>query len=248
MENDVSMERLFFELASETRLCILRVLQKENLKMQEIARRLDVTATEAFRQLERLSDSLLVQKQPEGTFAITEYGKLILQLTSSLEFVSKYKDYFSTHDLMRLPIHLINRLGELSRATVMTDTVENINIGGRAFTEAEQYGYAIAEGTVTEQMIPIMNQQFQKGLKFKMLIPEKRLLANPTPPAIAKNFEARGLPELPAILFLTEKEAGVCFFQVGGRVDYAAFYGRDPTFLSWVNDLFLHYWEKGERT
>lgn len=52
MDADSGLEKLFFELASESRLGILRQLQKENLKMQEIARRLDITATEAFRQLE----------------------------------------------------------------------------------------------------------------------------------------------------------------------------------------------------
>ena len=84
MENDSGVEKLFFELASETRLDILRELKNENLKMQEIARRLDVTATEAFRQLERLSNALLVQRQPDGTFALAEYGKLVLQLSSSI--------------------------------------------------------------------------------------------------------------------------------------------------------------------
>src|SRR4030066_1807393 len=103
MGNEAGIEKLFFELASESRLGILRELEKENLKMQEIARRLDVTATEAFRQLERLSAALLVQKQPAGTFALAEYGKLVLQTSSSLSFISKHKDYFSTHDIMRLP-------------------------------------------------------------------------------------------------------------------------------------------------
>jgi len=60
LENNEWLGKLLFELASESRLVILRELQKENLKMQEIARRLDVTATEAFRQLQRLSTSSLV--------------------------------------------------------------------------------------------------------------------------------------------------------------------------------------------
>ncbi len=79
MEDNIGLEKLFFELASESRLSILRELKKENLKMQEIARRLDVTPTEAFRQLERLSTAVLVQRQPDGMFALTEYGKLVLR-------------------------------------------------------------------------------------------------------------------------------------------------------------------------
>ena len=75
MVEESGLEKLFFELASESRLSILLELQGENLKMQEIARRLNVTPTEAFRQLERLSAARLVQRQPDGTFALSEYGK-----------------------------------------------------------------------------------------------------------------------------------------------------------------------------
>ena len=247
MENDEGIEKLFFELASENRLSILRELQKENLKMQEIARRLDVTATEAFRQLERLSAALLVKRQPDGTFALAEFGKLVLQLSSSIEFVSKHKDYFSTHDLMRLPIQFVNRLGELSRASLVMDTVEILNKCERAFMEAEEYGWGIAEGTVPENMGPVMSGLMQKGVKLRFLLPENRLQADAGSPVVLKNFEMRTLTDLPALVVLTEKEGGVCFRQVGGKVDYAGFFGQDPTFLNWVKDLFLYYWDKGKR-
>jgi predicted transcriptional regulator len=244
MENETGIEKLFFELASESRLSILRELQKENLKMQEIARRLDVTATEAFRQLERLSAALLVKKQSDGTFALAEYGKMVMQLSSSLDFVSKYKNYFSTHDVMRLPFQLVNRLGELSQASLGMDTIENLNRADRAFIEAEEFGWGIAEGTIPVQMSPIMFERSQKGLKLKFLLPENRL---PTATAIVKNLEVKGISEVPAIVVLTEKEGAVCFHQLEGRVDYAGFFGKDPTFLNWVKDLFLYYWEKGKR-
>ena len=247
MESE-GVEKLFFELASESRLSILRELQTKNLRMQEIARRLDVTATEAFRQLERLSAALLVQRQPDGTFAIAEYGKLVLQLSSSFEFVSRHKDYFSTHDIMRLPIQFANRIGELSQASFVMDTVESLNRSMRAFTVAEEYGSGIAEGTVPENMGPVMSERIQKGVKLRFLLPENRLQADAGSSAVVKNFEMRTLTDLPALVVLTEKEGGVCFRQVGGKVDYAGLFGKDPTFLNWVRDLFLYYWEKGKRT
>jgi predicted transcriptional regulator len=240
MENEAGIEKLFFELASESRQDILRELQKENLKMQEIARRLDVTATEAFRQLERLSAALLVHKQSDGTFTLAEYGKLVLQLSSSLEFASKYKEYFSTHDVMRLPLQFVNRLGELSLASLVTDTIENLNRAERAYVEAEEFGWGMAEGTIPEQMGPIMDEKLRKGLKLRFLIPETRLPTSAFP-------QIRGLPDIPAIVVLTEKVGGVCLRQVGGRMDYAGFFGNDPTFLNWVKDLFLYYWEKAKR-
>lgn len=246
MENE-GIEKLFFELASESRLSILRKLQKENLKMQEIARRLDITATEAFRQLERLSNASLVQRQPDGAFAISEYGKLVIQLSSSLEFISKHKDYFSTHDIMRLPIQFISRLGELSQANLSTDTIANLNKSQQAFIDAEKFGCGIAEGTIPELMATKMDEKVQKGLNFKFLLPENRFSSYESLSEAPKNVQVRGLSELPAVVLLTEKFATICFLQVGGKVDYAGFFGKDPTFLNWVKDLFLYYWEKGKR-
>jgi predicted transcriptional regulator len=246
LENE-GIEKLFFELASESRLSILRELQMGNVKMQEIARRLDVTATEAFRQLQRLSEALLVQKQPEGTFALTQYGKLVLQLSSSLEFVFKHKEYFSTHDVWRLPLEFVNRIGALSQTNLIMDTVESINKGGRMFMESEQYGWGLAEGVVPELMEAVMNERVLKGVKLKFIIPESRLSANVSPLEIAKNIELRGLSDLPAVIGLTEKEACISFYHIGGRMDYAGFFGKEPAFLNWVRDLFLYYWDRGKR-
>ncbi len=247
MEDNTGLEKLFFELASESRLAILRELHNEKLKMQEIARRLDVTATEAFRQLERLSAALLVQRQPDGTFALAEYGRLVLQLSSSLKFISNHRNYFSTHDLSRLPVQFQSRLSELSQAKLVTDTIEILNAGERAYTEMEQYGWGMAEGTIPQHMLPVMDEKVLKGLKLKFIVPENRLPADAPLAEPMKNLEARSLPDLPAIIVVTEKIAGICFRQVGGKVDYAGFFGNDPTFHNWVKDLFLHYWDKGKR-
>jgi predicted transcriptional regulator len=248
MENNPKVEKVFFELASESRLSILRELQRENLKMQEIARRLDVTATEAFRQLERLSTALLVQRQPEGTFAITQYGKLMLEFSASMEFVFKHRQYFSTHDVWTLPREFVNRLGALSQTTLIMDTVESLNKGQRMFMEAEQHGWALAEGHIPAFIGPIMAERAEKGLKLKFLIPESTLTADADSSAAPpKNTEVRILPEIPVIVGLTEKEAAVCLRLIGGQMDYAGFYGKDPIFLNWAKDLFLHYWEKGKR-
>jgi predicted transcriptional regulator len=46
---------------------------------------------------------------------------------------------------------------------------------------------------------------------------------------------------------MSEKEAGISFQFADGRVDYASFVGKDPIFVNWVKDLFLYYWEKGNK-
>ena len=241
------LAKLFFELASETRLSILEHLQKENLKMQEIARCLDMTATEAFRQLERLREASLVQRLPDGAFTISQFGKLVLQASSSLNVISKNKDYLSKHDLIQLPARFVDRLGELSRATLTTNVVESLNKGQRIFLEAEEYGWGMAEGVVPEQMESMMTQRISKGFKIKVIIPESLILSQSSPAEIARNMEVRSLPSLPAIIALTEKEAAVTFPFVEGRMDYIGFTGKDLAFHGWAKDLFLYFWERAKR-
>ena len=55
------------------------------------------------------------------------------------------------------------------------------------------------------------------------------------------------MEDLPANIVLTEKEAGISFCLVGGKTDYIGFAGKDPVFVNWVKDLFLYYWEKGQK-
>ncbi len=232
------MERLFFELASESRLGVLHELHTKNLRMQEIASRLDLTATEAVRQLKRLTEASLIQRRPEGSYAITEYGKLVLQLSSSLEFVFKHKEYFLTHDIWRLPHQFVNRICELSQTNLMTDTMEGISKTEQVLREAEQYVWGFGEGRFTEAMSTIANEHIRRSVEYKIL--------SPLPPAKLQNLENRTLSDIPAVLALTEKEAVICFRLIGGRVDYAGFFGKDPIFLSWVKDLFLYYWGRGK--
>ena len=240
------IEKLYFELASESRLGILREINVAEGKMREIARKLDLTTTETFRQLQRLNEAQLVQKQPDGNYAITEYGRFVLQLSGSFEFIYKYRQYFSTHDFRRLPYQFQNRIGELSGAFLGTDTMENINLAERVTREAEQYMW----GGGAEQPLnigPILMESIPKGVKYKFLFPQRFIQPRPLPPQMAGTIEWRSFEDLPVNIVLTEKEAGISFCLVGGKADYMGFAGKDPVFLGWVKDLFKYYWEKGKR-
>ncbi|MFB3888484.1 MAG: helix-turn-helix transcriptional regulator [Candidatus Bathyarchaeia archaeon] len=250
MENEEGIERLFFELASESRLGLLRKLSEKNWRMKEVARKLDLTTTETFRQLQRLSEALLVQKHPEGTYAITQYGRLVLQLSSSLEFISKHKEYFSMHDIWRLPAQFVNRIGELSQVTLIMDAMKGMRITEKMFREAEQCTWGMREGSTVEAMVPVFQEQIRKGVKFRDIFPENDFPAYKTWSEKVRNVEGRGFPasDIPAVIMLTEKEAMICLRLNEGRMDYnASFYGNDPASLNWVKDLFLYYWDKGKR-
>jgi predicted transcriptional regulator len=237
MENDGGVESLFFELASESRLSILRELRTKNWKMNDVARKLDLTTTEAFRQLKRLTEALLAQKQPDGTYAITQYGKLVLHISDTSQFIFNHKQYFLTHDVWHLPQQFLNRINELSQTKLLMGMVESTTKTSKLIGEAKQYMWAISPEPL-QQTLEEIYMQIPRSVEYRIL--------SALPPQKLKSIENRTLKDPPVIMALTEKEAAVCFRSTDGRVDYAGFFGNDPAFHNWVKDLFLYYWDKAK--
>jgi predicted transcriptional regulator len=188
MKNQEGVERLFFELASESRLSILRELNEKNWKMNDVARKLDLTTTETFRQLQRLNESMLAQKQPDSTYAITQYGKLVLHVSSSLEFILKHKEYFTNHNVLVLPPQFLNRMGELSQAELKMGMVESTMKSSQLIGEAEKFMWAVSPEPVPQAFDDI-SKQIPKGAEYRILSPQPRVKLS--------NLENRTLSEPP---------------------------------------------------
>ena len=244
MEDQERIEKLYFELASESRLSILKEIDKQEGKMREIARKLDLTTTEAFRQLQRLNNALLVQKKPEGTYSLTEYGLLVLHFSFLFEFIHNHKQYFATHNIRKLPYQFLNRIGELSKADFRTNMIENINAAEHRIREAEKYVWGGGvEGPLNIRTT--LQENILKGVRYRFLFPERFIPKERSFPA--QVVEWRSAEDLPANFCISEKEAGISFCYANGQVDYVSFVGKDSIFVSWVKDLFLYYWEKGNK-
>ncbi len=246
MSSGEGLERLLFDLASESRLGILRELSTNKLKMAEVARKLGLTATENFRQLQRLSEAKLIQRLPDGEYTLTEYGKLTLHLLPALEFTHKQREYFLNHNIWTLPPSFVNRIGELAGAILSTDTIENVNHAVHVVAEAEKYVWGLGDRAL-ESVGPAMAQGIHGGVKFRFifhesLVPQYKPLLEESP-----IVEKRTLTEIPGLIFCTEKEAALCLQTIEGRMDYMGFFGKDPSFVNWTKDLFSYYWDKAQR-
>jgi predicted transcriptional regulator len=214
--------------------------------MQELARKLDLTDTEAFRQLQRLSEAQLINKQPDSTYIITEYGKLILQFSHSFEFAFKFKQCLLTRNVWRIPDEFINRLGELSNATLSTNAIEMVNSAEQLVMGTEKYLWMIGERPLSFLGAKV-TEMMQKGIAVRFLFDESCRKFYENVPDVRGVIEKRVIPAIPAILIINEKFAGINILSIDGRADNAIFYGKDPRILKWANDLFLHFWEQGKR-
>ena len=246
MEDEEGIERLFFELASDSRLRILWEINRQKGKMREIARKLNLSTTDTFRQLQRLSDALLVQKQNDGNYGITQYGIFVLRLSNTLEFLFKHRTFFYSHDFTRLPSQFVDRIGELSKAEFSSDTMASINVIQRIIKEADQYMWTGA----AEQPLSIRHilvESIPRGVKYKFLFPKRYITTALTFPGMERAVEWRAIEDIPVNFVISEKEAGISFCLPDGKTDYAGFFGKDPEFMNWVKDVFQHYWAKGIR-
>jgi predicted transcriptional regulator len=245
VENQQGIDKLFFELASESRINILRQLQKRSWKMHELSQSLDLTSTETFRQLQRLSKESFVIKDADGSYSLTPFGELVLFLSPSFEFIFKYREHFLDYDIWQLPKEFIFRIGELNGGTLKNGLPEVVNLIEKNLKESEEYIW-----TMTSQVFlahgRAVEERCKTGVKFRSLHPKDMLPSEMEYPEIKHCIERRYLPKVPTILVITEKEAMVGLPRVGGNLDIIAFFGSDPHFMKWAKDLYGYYWEQGE--
>jgi len=244
MAEEKRLNTLFYELASEDRISILRELCLSQLKMQDIARKLDLTATEASRQLQRMSQAKLIERGHEGTYSTTQFGKLLLTLSASMELAYKYDDYFLAHDITRIPLPFVNRIGELAQAVLVSDLTLNLSRWESLLKNAEDHIWVMTP-QVMSHLSQIMADKLRDGVKLRSIFCENiREIKTSLP--LGKNVERKFLHTVPVIMIVSEKEASISFPRLDGNVDYPSFFGSDSKFLNWANDLFLYHWEQAK--
>jgi predicted transcriptional regulator len=245
LEDSEEISKVLFELSSNRRANILFEIGKENLKMQQIAKSLDMTVTETFRHLQRLTEAKLVEKKVDGTYAITSLGKLATGFLSGFNFVLKNGDYFLDHDVFCLPYEFVNRLGELSDAEFCMEAMSGFNRVRKMVFDAEKYIWSMAEQVDSSHIQPTTEKK-SKGLDFKFIMQKDlaKALSN------AKDSEilvgSKYMERIPVTLVITENYATVVFRRHNGVMDYMGLFGFDEKFCKWCKDLFMYYWERAE--
>ena len=245
-EEDVEISKVLFELASNRRANILFEVEKEDLKMRQIAKSLDMTVTETFRHLQRLSEAKLVEKKVEGTYSITSLGSLATGFLSSFNFILNNGNYFLEHDVACLPYEFVNRLGELSAGEFCGDTLLAMNRTRKMVYDAEDYIWAMAEQSESSHT-PVANEKVSKGLKLRFIMGQDLAKTINIAPDLEHLKERKYLARIPVTFLITEKESVVNLRRRTGEMDYIGFFGTDEKFRKWCQDLFMYSWERAER-
>jgi predicted transcriptional regulator len=260
-----STQRIFFELASDQRLSILFKLnrqQSENSKgynLTKLARDLGVTMQEVHRNVSRLMAANLIEKDSTGIISLTTFGNTIMNQIATFNFLSRNKEYFSTHTFgEKTPMKFTQRIGALNNCEFISGLVAVSELLKRhIYRESAEYIYGMLpqiQLDLIEAVIPKIKEH--GGIKFHYILPQRAMVPKKRT-ELLKNagfhefikkgiVERRMVDKMQVATVLNEKQATVMFPTVKGQVETdmnSVFYSEDPLFHEWCLDYFRFNWE-----
>ncbi len=253
---------LLFELSNEDRLKILLELENGPMNLTGIAKKLDFTAQGASRNVARLVQISLIERNSDSEYVLTGYGRNALGLLAPYDFLSKEKDYILSHSTGGLPQPFISRLGELrksERITEILDVVSNITRERRA---AAEYEWFITPGRMSSPRDAMdVIDSLKRGVKVRAIeplyyVPSEDVMKE-TPKETLDFFEEnwrkgniqhRYLDEVKIRMYMTERAVSILALpKRDGEVDVLGYKSKDPTFHGWCKDLFEYYWGQAKQ-
>lgn len=245
---------LFFELAGDLRLSMLTKLSQKNYRLSQLSSELEATMQEAHRNMTRLVDSGLVAKDKEGGLVLTAYGRTVVTIIPSYEFLYRNREFFLDHSLGDLPPKFIQRMGAFQGCEIVHGVMAILQRWKNLYSESERYIREIM-AQVPLDLIETVSGKVESGVKFSYIFASNSVVPKGRIQLLQKvgwrNFISKGLverrmlPEVKVMTIFNEKQGCVLFPNVKGEPDLnVMFYGEGKEFLEWCADLFNYQWEK----
>jgi len=248
---------LLSDIASGPRLEILQILETSELKTSQIAKKMNTSIQALTRHIEKLIESKLVEKTPDGTYKLTSIAKVVLSQIPFFEFLDNHKEYFTTHDFIGIPDHLMVRMGEL----VDCDLEENVMEGmqrARDFCENAKESLQGATFTVPLEFFDAMIPNLKQGVHIKNTFGKNTIVSKGFSKYPARNeyltYTNSGqviekiVEHIPLVVAITENECQLIFANkdLGYPDGKSIFFSKDPKFKKWCQELVDYYWNLPE--
>ena len=245
----------FLELASEQRLAILSRLYEQKSKVSILAKELDATVPEVYRNFERLVKADLITKETDGGYSITTYGKIVCGQIPALKFLSNNKKYFKNHNFGDVPQKFLQRVGALLEGEQIKGFVKVMEQWKDVYKNANEYICNILfEVPYTADLLEPLVKRIGNGIKLRSILSETAIIPKERRQMLDKlgfkKLIEQGLIErkmkknVSAMVILNEKEACVMFPKISGEVDMSeGFYGNSSAFQEWCLDYFNYCWD-----
>ena len=252
--------KTFFELGSSQRIAILFKIAEGKYNLAKLSKDLDCTMPEVRRNVIRLSDSGFVERRSDGIFILCTFGKTILEQISTLDFLSRNKDYFTNHTFSSLPLKFIRRIGSLSDSELISGLVPIDERLKDMYDRSQEYVYAMLPEVpinLIESIVARLKKVEKKGFKFSYILPthasvpkrRKEILDSLGFSELLKKgtVERKMVNSLLIGVVLTDKQACVKFPRIerNNKIEFdtnSMFYGSNPDFHEWCLVYYRYIW------
>lgn len=254
-------EEIFSSLANAQRLAILYIISENKKTLSSIAKELKITTQETHRNVNKLMNSNIIEKDFKGYFSLTVFGELIIKNISAINFLSKHKKFFSEHNFHNIPIKFIQRIGALENSDFLSGFVAVIEYIKRMYQNCEKYIYSILPQVpldLIHTVIPIVRE---RDLKFKHILPIDALIPKKSEEFLKNEgysqllhkgmIERRMVNRTNLGIVLTEDQALVMFPVSKGNVDMNFIFCNNVSmdgglFHEWCLDYFNEIWNSAK--
>ena len=237
------LAELLFALASVDRLTLFSAIAKERLRLTQLAAKLSATTQETSRHLSRLQEAGIVEKGTDGCLLLTPFGRSLLVLLPSLEFLTGHRKYFLTHDISALPPEFLERIGELRECERAHGVGEVLAHTSRVFREARSYVWLISDNVM--DLRSLGGADAAADFTVRAIVPAASINGASQNVELGKAVQLGLVDKVLAGLALNEKTAGVLFPDSSGKLDFdSGFASDDPRFHRWCEDLFMFHWNR----
>jgi predicted transcriptional regulator len=249
----VDAEEIFFELASQQRLSIIFSLYEKKAKLSELSKDLEITMQEVHRNVNRLQDAGLIEKDSEGIFSLTTFGDTIIKQIPSFDFLSRHKEYFSEHTLGELPMKFVQRVGALNDCELVRGIVAILEFWKQIYRESENYIFEIIPQVPLDLIEPILFNVRERGIRLSYIFPRDVIIPKGRTELLRRlrfdelystgRIGRRMVDKVQVAVVINEKKASVLFPTQKGETDMnLMFYSEDQLFHDWCLDYFWFRW------
>jgi len=251
------LAEVLFILASVDRLTLLSEIATEKRRLSQLTAGLSATPQETSKHLTRLRDAKIIEKDSDGFFSLTAFGKIIKNLLPSIRFLTQNREYFLSHDISSLPLEFIERLGELQEGQYADKVGSILAHTQQVVQDADEYIWLMADH-------PLGGEQYVTGSKrpessssviWRVIIPADSSIDWIKLRADVGTYKGRieyclieDPNDINAGIALNEKIAGLTFPNTTGKLDFNSGFGSsNPIFRKWCQDLFEFHWNRGKK-
>ena len=253
-EGNSSPSEIFMELASQTRLEILQMLEQKPCRSTELAKKLNLTIQETHRNTSRLSKEKIIRKNSEGLFSLTEYGLLVTKQISYFTFLKKFQDFFEDHFTGNIPTKFQQRIGSLKNSDLILKAT-NVQEKIKKMENASKKYIRITLAQAWGEEGKILLDRMKNGIKVETVWDDDSVMPDEIDILVRTKFMRfkksgkygsrlyRGKIGISTII--TENTAAVLLPHKKDKIDFhTMFVSKDEEFHEWCMDLFDYFWSK----